>query len=225
MISTLFQDFEERSQEVRSYFLFLKNLEYGSIKLSIMRANNFQPKSIDNNLLKTLKATAFLLLYNLIESTMTDAVSAIFDDLKTQNISFDDIQDDLKKIIINNFKDNKSTDKLLADIQNISFDIISASFKKEKLFSGNLDARKIKEIAEKYGFSYQTNPRKTNNGSDLLKIKTNRNDLAHGVKSFEKVGQDYTADDLLKMQKRVIHYLKAILQNIENYISNQEYLK
>jgi hypothetical protein len=95
----------------------------------------------------------------------------------------------------------------------------------KKLFSGNLDAKRIKETAEKYGFSYQTNPRKTDNGSDLLKIKTNRNDLAHGFKSFEKVGQDYTADDLLKMQKRVIHYLKTILQNIETYIYNQEYLK
>ncbi len=40
MTSILFQDFEERSQEVRRYFLFLKNLEYGSIQLNVMRANN-----------------------------------------------------------------------------------------------------------------------------------------------------------------------------------------
>ncbi len=172
-----------------------------------------------------MKATGFLLLYNLIESTMTNAIETIFDDLKNQNISFDDVRDDIKKIIIKNFKDNKSTDNLLADIQIISIDIISVSFNKQKLFSGNLDAKKVKETAEKYGFSYQTNPTKTDNGSDLLKIKTNRNDLAHGFKSFEEVGKNYNADDLLKMQKRVIYYLKAILQNIETYISNQEYLK
>ena len=225
MTSILFQDFEERSQEVRRYFLFLKNLEYGSIQLNVMRANNAQPKRIDDDLLKTLKATGFLLLYNLIELIMTNAIETIFDDLKNQNISFDDVRDDIKKIIIKNFKDNKSTDNLLADIQIISIDIISVSFNKQKLFSGNLDAKKVKETAEKYGFSYQTNPRKTDNGSDLLKIKTNRNDLAHGFKSFEEIGKNYNADDLLKMQKRVIYYLKAILQNIETYISNQEYLK
>lgn len=76
-----------------------------------------------------------------------------------------------------------------------------------------------------YGFSYQTTPKKTQNGSDLLTVKTNRNDLAHGFKSFEEVGKDATADDLLKIQKRVIFYLREILQNIESYLSNEDYLK
>jgi hypothetical protein len=59
----------------------------------------------------------------------------------------------------------------------------------------------------------------------LLKIKTNRNDLAHGFKSFEEVGKDATAEELLQIKKRVVCYLREILQNIEDYISKQEYLK
>ncbi|MDJ0636882.1 MAG: MAE_28990/MAE_18760 family HEPN-like nuclease, partial [Xenococcaceae cyanobacterium MO_188.B29] len=98
-------------------------------------------------------------------------------------------------------------------------------FDKEKLFSGNIDARKIKQTAEIYGFSYKTDPKKTQDGYDLLKIKTNRNDLAHGFKSFEEVGRDASADELLQIKKRVICYLREILQNIETYISKQEYLK
>lgn len=76
-----------------------------------------------------------------------------------------------------------------------------------------------------YGFSCKTNAKKTKDGSDLLKVKTNRNDLAHGFKSFEEVGRDATADELLEIQKRVIYYLKAILENIDSYLSNKEYLK
>ncbi|MDY6781421.1 MAG: MAE_28990/MAE_18760 family HEPN-like nuclease [Cyanobacteriota bacterium] len=225
MKSTLFKDFDERSQEVRSYFLFIKNLEYGSIQLNVVNAKSSNPKKINNNLAKTLKATGFLLLYNLVESTMTNAIETIFDELKNQNVSFDDVREELKKIIIENFKKNNSTEKLLVDIQSISVDIISSGFDKQKLFSGNIDAKKIREIASKYGFSFQTNARKTQNGADLLKIKTSRNDLAHGLKSFEDVGKDLTADELLRIQKRVICYLKAILENIDDYISKKEYLK
>ncbi|WP_235526490.1 MAE_28990/MAE_18760 family HEPN-like nuclease [Nostoc piscinale] len=148
-----------------------------------------------------------------------------FDEFQNKNISFDDVTDKIKKIIIKNFKDNNSTDTLLQSINNISCDIISSSFNKEKLFSGNLDARKIRQTSEMYGFSCNTNAKKTKNGSDLLRVKTNRNDLAHGFKSFEEVGRNATADELLEIQKRVICYLREILENIEIYLSKQDYLK
>lgn len=225
MKSTLFKDFDERAQEVSRYFLFLKNLEQGSIKLSMGNGRNPKTKSINNNLEKTLKATGFLLLYNLVESTMRNAIITIFDEFQSKNVSFDDVTDKVKKIIIKNFKENNSTDTLLKSINNISFDIISSSFDKEKLFSGNLDARRIRDTSEMYGFSCTTNAKKTKNGSDLFTVKTNRNDLAHGFKSFEEVGRNATADELLVIQRRVICYLREILENIEIYLSKQEYLK
>jgi hypothetical protein len=66
------------------------------------------------------------------------------------------------------------------------------------LFSGNIDAREIRETAKSYGFSDKTDGMKTQNGNDLLKIKTNRNDLAHGDKSFSDVGKDASAEELYK---------------------------
>ncbi|KOR37896.1 hypothetical protein AM228_03585 [Planktothricoides sp. SR001] len=207
------------------YFFFLKNLQEGSIQLSMGHGEHTKTKKINDDLANTLKATGYLLLYNLIEATMRNAIEIIFDQLKNKNISFDEVRDDLKKIIIKNFKDNQSTDTLLANIQAISVDIISAGFNKEKLFSGNIDAKKIKEIAEMYGFSYKTNAKKTKDGRDLITVKTNRNDLAHGFKSFEEVGKNATVDDLLKLQKRVICYLREILHNIESYLSHEAYLK
>lgn len=225
MKSKLFVDFDERAQEVSKYFFLLQNLEQGSIKLAMGNLKYPKVKNIDTELEKTLKATGFLLLYNLIESTIRNAIEAIFDDLANKKISFDDLREEFKKIVVQNFKSNKSSDNLLNAIHNIFLDIISASFDKGKLFSGNIDARKIKDTAATYGFSYETTARKTQNGNDLLKIKTNRNDLAHGFKSFKEVGKDATAEELLQIKKKVICYLREILQNIEDYISKQEYLK
>ncbi len=48
--------------------------------------------------------------------------------------------------------------------------------------------------------------------------------MAHGVKSFEEVGRDKTANELLKIKNKIVKYLKQILQNIEQYLSNKEYL-
>lgn len=225
MKSKLFEDFDERAQEVSKYFFLLKNLEQRSIKLSMGNSNNQKVKDIDTELEKTLKATGFLLLYNLIESTIMTAIQAIFDDIAKESVSFNDLKQDIKKIVINNLKKNKSTDELLKVMNDISLDVISASFDKEKLFSGNIDAKKIKQVGKDYGFSCKTNNQKTWDGIDLLKIKTNRNYLAHGFKSFKDVGKENTAEELLEMKKRVVCYLREILQNIAEYISKQEYLK
>jgi hypothetical protein len=224
MTRILFEDFDERAKEVSQYFIFLKNLEQESIKLSMgSKANKLKIKAIDPNLLRTLKASGFLLLYNLVEATMRNAIEAIFDELKNERVSYDRLRPELKKIVLRNLK-KRSIDDLHADIMEVSIDIISASFDPQDLFSGNIDGRKIKDAAIKYGFSHATDARKTRDGNDLLVIKTNRKDLAHGFKSFTEVGRDKTADELLAIESRVIKYLRQILQNIEAYLENQEYL-
>jgi MAE_28990/MAE_18760-like HEPN len=228
MTSRLFKDFNDRAREVSKYFIFLKNLEQETIKLSMEGMDGkTKVKKLSSELEKTLKASAFLLLYNLVESTMRNAIETIFEELKYQKLSFDTIRPELKKIVIKNFQrylQKQKHDRVILHITEISLDIINICFDKENLFSGNLDSRRIKDTAKNYGFSYETDPVKTGNGSDLLTIKNNRNDLAHGIKSFAEVGRDQTADDLLKIKCKVVKYLSQILENIETYIVNQEYL-
>lgn len=224
MTSGLFQDFNERSREVSKYFIFLKSLEQGTTKLSMEgKGGNPKIREIDPDLIKTLKASGFLLLYNLVEATMRNAIEAIFDELRGKGVSYDEIRPELKKIVLKNLK-KRNPDKIYSSITAISLDIITAGFDKEDLFSGNLDGRKIRDTATEYGFSHSTDYAKTGDGSDLVIIKTNRNDLAHGVKSFEEVGRDKTADDLLKIKNKIVRYLKQILQNIEQYLYNKDYL-
>ena len=223
-MNTVLLDFNTRAQEVDDFFIFLHGLSKQTTKLAVAdSAGQYQIQSLNRDLEKTLKANGLLLLYNLVESTMRNAIVAIFDEFKNQAISFDQLKPEIKMIVLQNLK-KRSLEEIYLQINQISTDIIIATFNSKKLFSGNVDARLIKEIAEKYGFSYQTDFAKTKNGQNLVVIKRNRNDLAHGVKSFKEVGQCKTIEDLLKIKDEVIEYLRQILENIKTYLDNQEYL-
>jgi hypothetical protein len=52
----------------------------------------------------------------------------------------------------------------------------------------------------------------------------NRNDLAHGNKSFSEVGKDISIEDIRKVKEEVIAYIGQILNNIETYLDAREYL-
>jgi len=99
MTSVLIQNFNERAKEVSKYFIFLKSLEQSTTKLSMgVKVDQSRIKEIDPDLLKTLKASGFLLLYNLVEATMSNIIEAIFDKLKSEGISYDEIRPELKKV-------------------------------------------------------------------------------------------------------------------------------
>jgi len=224
-MNTVLLDFNARAQEVNDYFIFLEGLIKQTTKLSIADdAGTYQIQSLNPELAKTLRANGFLLLYNLVESTMRNSIEAIFDEFKNQAISFDRLKPAIKMIVIQNMK-NRSPKKIYLHINQISTDIVTATFERQELFSGNVDSRLIKELAQKYGFSYKTEFTKTKNGQNLVVVKSNRNDLAHGLKSFEEVGRDKTIDELLEIKNEVIEYLRQILENIKTYLDNQEYLE
>ncbi|MCU0546725.1 MAG: MAE_28990/MAE_18760 family HEPN-like nuclease [Oscillatoriaceae cyanobacterium Prado104] len=223
-MNTVLLDFNTRAQEVEDYFIFLESLIKQTTKLAVADSDGKHTiHNLNSELAKTLKANGFLLLYNLVESTMQNAIESIFDEFKNQLIPFDRLKPQIKIIVLQNLK-NRSPKKIHLEITQISTDIITATFDREELFSGNVDARLIKEIAEKYGFSYQTDPMKTKNGQNLLVVKSNRNDLAHGVKSFEEVGRDKTIEEILEIKVEIIEYLRQILENIKTYLDNREYL-
>ena len=223
-MQTVLSDFNTRVQEINKYFSFLENLVNETIKLAVIEDGTTQKiRGIDPELVKTLKANGFLLLYNLIESSMTNAIEAIFDELKENEISFNSVRTEIKKTVIQNFK-NRSPDNIHREIADISIDIITAGFKRKELFSGNIDQKEITRTARKYGFSDRTDYSKTKHGKNLYGIMEIRNNLAHGDKSFSEVGKNTSIEDLLKIKEEVIEYIGQILNNISNYLTEQEYL-
>jgi MAE_28990/MAE_18760-like HEPN len=223
-MQTVISDFNTRVQEINKYFLFIDNLINGTMKLVISEDGVEQKiRGVDRDLAKTLKANGFLLLYNLVESSMTNAIEAIFDELKEKKIPFDSVRAEIKKVVLQNFK-NRSPDDIHTKMTDISLDIITAGFKRRELFSGNIDRKEIAKTAIKYGFSCDTNYSETKHGENLYSVMKNRNDLAHGNKSFSEIGKVTSMEDLLKVKEEVIAYITQILNNIENYLVAQAYL-
>ena len=217
------RDFQERLDEINLYFAFLENVILRDGKLLYADGSS---ENIDTTLIKTLRANGFLLIYNLVESCVKRAIEEIYISMRRDGIEYDNIKEGIRKEIINYLRSGKTgTEDFVSSVNNIAQDIIGHCFSAETLFSGNVDAKKIREIAKKYGFSTRTNTLRTKSGEKLLTVKRRRNDLAHGVYSFQECGKEYTIQDMIEIKNEVTMYLEQILDNIERYIDNKEFLK
>jgi hypothetical protein len=212
-------DFQERMGEVHKYLDFVKALD--SKRFQVVESPSMNP-ALDHlslqELLKTLKANSFLLLYNLVESTVKNAIEAIFDRLSRESVSYDTCRSELQRVVLKNLRAH-NVKKIHIELRGIAVDIVAKTFRKETLFSGNVDAREIRDTAKEFGF---LNP--IANGNELLTVKANRNDLAHGDKTFAAVGADYDVPRLLRIAKDIHDYLEEFVTNIENYLRTKAYL-
>ena len=222
------RDFQDRVDETELYFSFMNNL---MLKDAILKYPDDSTEAISVDLLKIFKANSFLILYNLSESCIKNAVKEIYLTLHNTNVSYDQLSNGIKKEILSYFKKNVNAKDFVSSVNQIAFDIILKCFNSENLLSGNLDAREIRKLANSYGFSHSILPITNSDGSftnvdssNLLTVKTQRNDLAHGTFSFKECGRNYSFQDLEKIKNHVIEYLNQILNNIEIYITNENYL-
>jgi len=214
------QDFRDRVAEIEAYFSFIMDIDKGDTLL-IKKDGGLDSAYTSHkqqDLIRTFKATAFLLLYNLMESTVSNAVEAIFDELSNHIIPFDSCRQEIRRVVLSNLRQHK-VNEILPELNLLSVDIVTKTFMKNKIVSGNVDARKIKKVATEYGFAHPSA-----DGASLLTVKSSRNDLAHGSKSFAEVGRDYTVAELVGMKDKVIAYLNVMITNVAAYITQQHYL-
>jgi hypothetical protein len=221
-------DFDKRKDEVENYFSFLSILDDDeNTRLKYKKEGDFVEEKISVQLQKILIANGFLLLYNLIEATVRNSILEIYDAIKNNEISFEQLSDSLKKNWVkqrtdNLKKGNFQPDTLHDSILKITESILTREtiyFSKEKLdFSGNLDAKKIRELATKYGFDAPSD-----DGRNLVTIKNKRNRLAHGEQTFYDIGKDFTVGDLEKFKDETLVFLSDVINKIEKFIIDKQY--
>lgn len=213
------QDFQTRAAEIENYFRFVEHLAEGQFCFTARSGLPSRPADYDHDsLLKTLKANGFILLYNLVESTMKNVIEAVFDEFRTKSVSFDDCREEVRQIVLANLKAH-NPDRVFIALAPIAQKVLTETFRKEKAFSGNVDAKKIREVARDYGFRPPTGK-----SGNLLTVKSLRNDLAHGDKSFAEVGKDFGVERLKEIKIEVLDYLRELLANVSSYLANKEYL-
>jgi hypothetical protein len=216
----LLDDLGKREKEIYEYFKLLKFVDGGV--LSNQEGDSFEVNPL---LVKTLKGAVFLLLYNLIESTMREAISAIHDSISSSSHGYDDIRIELQKELWRRARLNSiDLDDIVSNTSGgVSLGFHSATFSSKNLFSGNITRAEIKKMATIYGFKERTDARKTAKGERLEEVKNNRNDLAHGNKTFSQVGAVNTISELETLASTTIHYIYEIVDNIMEYVENKQY--
>lgn len=223
---TIINDFNTRVNEINTYFKLLDSIINQDATIYFANKKTHKYKKFDDELIKVLKANSFLLLYNLIESSMKLSITEIYDSVSSKTKRYDEVKMEIRKIWISeNYKNfnGKGTEFVFNTINNLANDIIDIKFKSEKVISGNLDGRKIREISDYIGFSNLTH-HTAKNGIKLLQVKTQRNNLAHGSISFSECGRQYTYEDLNTTKNQVIIYLRSIIKNIQTYIDDENFI-
>ena len=218
-------EYTKRLKEVTLYFDTIKLLDNGDCSIICKDINGIvKEKIIDNELAKIMKANGILLLYNLIEATIRNSISAILNSISTDKLTFKLLSDNLKKLWINQEINNtKDISKFKEKVSELSEKILNDSlleFSQECInISGNIDAQKIRDIAKKFGYL------EPKDGRGLQTIKDKRNQLAHGEFTFSDIGKNYTSNDLIEYKSEVVSFIEGVLNNVEVYINTKGYKK
>jgi len=220
-------DFENRKIEIQIYFLFLEKInDTDCTRLKFKKNNETIEEKIPEKLREILVANAFLILYNLIESTVRNSIVEIYTKINDDDVSYENLSSNLQKIWINkkvnNLKEgNYNNETLSKSIENIAQNILTKEtieLSKEDIdISGNIDAQKIRDLAQNIGFDTSSN------GRNLVEIKNKRNRLAHGEQTFYDVGKDFTFNELNRYKQETFDYLLDVIEKIEIFIVAQKY--
>ena len=215
-------DFLKRREEINDYFSFLEALNRDKVYVNEER--------VSIKLHRIFIANTFLLLYNLVESTVRNSIIEIYNKIEDDELTYQNISSNIKKIWLNKKKkhiisneeesneEDKSIDKKLEIIiQDIVNNEIIILTNKDINISGNIDAQEIRKLAKKIGFENSTN------GRDLLNIKEKRNRLAHGEHTFHDVGKDFTYGDLNTYKENTFEHLEDVIGKIETFINDKKY--
>ncbi|QTA79885.1 Uncharacterized protein dnl_21670 [Desulfonema limicola] len=228
------RDFQDRVEEVEKYFDFVKKIDsIETHKQEILQLPNGQTHFIDSPLQKILRTNCFLMLYNLVESSIRNGIIAIYDAIHDESLSYKSVNSNIKEIWLTYKFDNLtqssvSKKTVTESLTKVIDDVINEEpifFDKEKLpISGNLDREHIQKLRDQYKFYGRLR-----NDNDRLsyimgQIKKMRNDIAHGNISFTKATKDITINTLIEFKDESIKYLEDILSNIDEFIVRKKYL-
>lgn len=228
------EEFDNRVLEIDSFYEILEIIELESPKITAYDIAAGEEKILTMNTSKvdTLRSTAYLLLYNLIESTIYNSITSIFDEIKDNNLKYFDMIEDVQKYWLNNLykhDDKKRKDTIIETIMKIATQIFDDTIElasNEINYGGSLDARTIFATADSMKINISnihTIYNKNTHGETLLDIKKKRNWLAHGEKSFIEVGSSTTFLQLIETKTYIYDFLNAYITAVEDYIINKHY--
>lgn len=214
--------FEERKREIEFYFSILVEMDAG--KKDIIN-------TIDNKLFfRIMKSNFLLMLYNIVEATVTTGMLEIYEQLRNDNCTYTSLISEMQNIW-RNYKVKEvylSSDELKAYVNRVEVivnDVINETpviFNKKMLdINGNLNAKRIKDLCDKHCIRYRV----VDDEMKLEEVRKKRNSLAHGDESFSNCARDLTITDLENIKDTILNFLNGIIAGMKKYYDEKQYLK
>lgn len=225
----------QRDLEIRAYLDFLRVAVERRAMLSAREGEVQFPLTLE--LTHTLKANLVLLLYSAMEATLVQLLDEMHDAIGANCSSADALNAQLLRVVLKTVKkDSKST--VLSSTSPLHTSLFrywmddwksrtSGKDKRVDGISGSVDSLVFYEQLKKFGVVAQTtNDRPPAHLTDiaLQKVKTNRNELAHGEKSFTDLGRNLAVPTLETDSSAVFDTLRKIAAEVDNYLLGQRYL-
>jgi hypothetical protein len=175
-----------------------------------------------------IKSSIILLLYNTVEGSFSAILEMLFDYINDNELHVSKLNKNLQHIIYRyhiavigkNIKLFEDTYKK-PNLTGIEFKTID---NKLNLFSGNLDAKKIREVSALVGIGIPETFNKKDIGTKLLIVKNLRNKLAHGEYSFSNACRDFTLNEVNDICADVKDYLDIVIDRYDDYIKSGKIL-
>lgn len=222
-------EYNQRVADVKAFYEvleFLDGVETYKNK-PIKDTNTSKSLMLTRNMQKCLRAEAIIVLYNLIESTFSNCVFYVFDNIKDEKLHYENLISELRNVWFREKIHSKlSLDNARKISKNIADTLSSELMEFKELpsdISGNLDLRKIIFLSKKIGISLGRIPNVDRTGEILLSIKNKRNDLAHGNKSFSDVGSFLTYNELEDYKERTLEFLEFLIHKFQIFVSEKKF--
>lgn len=215
--------FEDRKSEIEFYYSILLDIDSDCDNVRTMDNSRF---------LRILKSNFLLMLYNLIEACVVSGMTEIYSILEQSESAYEELVDQIQRLWTNNSidqiyissGDRKAYENKVQEIISIVIGrrpIILTKDMLKRSISGNLDAKKIKEICDKHKIRYVA----SDDDNCLRTVKIKRQNLAHGDESFGDCARDMTLTDLEHIKDVVVSFMRAILSGMKVYYDEKQYLK
>lgn len=225
----------ERGIEVSAYLDFLRVAVERRAVLHAKDGDLVHPLS--PQLTHTLKANLVLLLYSAMEATLIQLLDEMHDAIGNNCSSADALNVDLLRLVLKTVRKEKNEAVLssTAPLHQSLFTYwisdwqqkTSGKDKRGDGISGSVDSLVFYEQLKKFGVVARTpndRPPTHLTNAALQKIRINRNELAHGEKSFTDLGRDLAVPTLESDSSAVFDTLRKIAAEVDNYLRGQHYL-
>lgn len=193
---------------------FLSDLElkYRDINILHNHVLNMEERAGTIKLVPVLRSSIYIAIYNCVEST----IYALLEEVHEKLVFLDQTKLNSKL----NAKLNKLNGRVSVPFNYIPK--LSIYLKYNKIFSGNLDHRKIVQIFKGYDIQLKKFPIKERTAVKTIKDK--RNILAHGSATFHEAGRNISSKDMRELIDNSYALLKEYVLSVNEYLEKKEYM-